>query len=196
MPERNILKNQSHVNCPKKKMAMGGPRSLLVGFFVLLSVTLLTLCVSSFSQNSQDFWLKPFSPTEKQIAVSNRAVESEEIVVYQPPLANATLREQLGRSSWHLLHTMVARYPEQPGGQQQEELKQFFHSFSRLYPCGQCAEHFQKLLQQKPPRVASREEAVLWLCEVHNVVNERLGKSIFDCRLAEKRWPCGCSEEI
>lgn len=33
-------------------------------------------------------------------------------------------------------------------------LKSYFHLFSRLYPCGECAEEFQKLLKEYPPQVS------------------------------------------
>lgn len=37
---------------------------------------------------------------------------------------------------------------------------------------------------------------MLYVCELHNIVNERLGKDIFDCKnQLEAKWGgnCGCS---
>lgn len=44
----------------------------------------------------------------------------------------------LGRSTWTLLHTMAAYYPEKPSKPEQESIKTFFESFSEHYPCWFC----------------------------------------------------------
>jgi hypothetical protein len=74
-------------------------------------------------------------------------------------------------------------------------LKTYFHLFSRLYPCGECAAEFQALLKQYPPQTSSRKSASLWLCHVHNQVNERLGKPEFDCLTLDATYDCGCGDE-
>ncbi len=40
----------------------------------------------------------------------------------------------------------------------------------------------------------SREEVVYYLCDLHNHVNKRLGKPIFECKKAFNFWggDCGC----
>ncbi|KDN48198.1 hypothetical protein K437DRAFT_218372, partial [Tilletiaria anomala UBC 951] len=105
---------------------------------------------------------------------------------------NATAKAQLGRATWHFLHTMTLRFPETPTKAQSEQLKDFITLFSHLYPCGECASHFQLLLQRYPPQVRSRKHASLWLCSVHNKVNERLGKPNFDCGKLDQTYDCGC----
>lgn len=86
---------------------------------------------------------------------------------------------------------------------------------SRLYPCGECAAHFQDLLKEFPPQVrdrrrlchlrhsradpllaspqtSSRKSASLWLCHLHNLVNTRLMKPQFDCSTLDATYDCGC----
>ncbi|GAM85712.1 hypothetical protein ANO11243_037200 [Dothideomycetidae sp. 11243] len=100
--------------------------------------------------------------------------------------------EHLGRSSWTLLHTMAATYPEQPTVVQQGEVKQFISLFSRLYPCWVCAGDFQEWIRSgNEPRVSSRDDFGRWMCEAHNAVNVKLGKSTFDCNLWQQRWRTG-----
>jgi len=101
--------------------------------------------------------------------------------------------EQLGRSSWTLLHTVAASYPERPSIQQQQDASTFISSFSRLYPCYWCATDFQSWMKTSgnAPRVSSRQEFGQWLCEAHNEVNKKLGKSLFDCTKWEERWRTG-----
>ncbi|KAG0657870.1 hypothetical protein C6P46_006152 [Rhodotorula mucilaginosa] len=101
--------------------------------------------------------------------------------VIMPKLGNATAKAELGRASWKLLHTMAARFPEQPTENERETFKSFLHMFSRLYPCGECAAEFQQLLRKHPPQTSSRGVASMYLCHLHNLVNERLGKDEFDC---------------
>ena len=68
-------------------------------------------------------------------------------------------------------HTMTLRFPEvrdspmcvrraaglriaqDPTPDQRNALDSYFHLFSRLYPCGECATEFQQLLRKYPPQV-------------------------------------------
>ncbi|KAI8870062.1 hypothetical protein GQ42DRAFT_167196 [Ramicandelaber brevisporus] len=111
-------------------------------------------------------------------------------------LGNATLRAELGRSTWHLLHTTAGRFPIKPTTDEQKAMKDYLFLLSRLYPCGGCAKHFQQLLKDFPPVVTGREELKKWMCEAHNIVNERLKKPQFDCSKVDDRWDCGCGPEL
>ncbi|KAI9328839.1 ERV/ALR sulfhydryl oxidase domain-containing protein [Obelidium mucronatum] len=73
-------------------------------------------------------------------------------------------------------------------------LPTFMTSFAKLYPCSYCANHLQQELKKTPPKVSSSKEFSQWMCEVHNEVNERLGKPQFDCSKVSERWRDGCSE--
>lgn len=48
-------------------------------------------------------------------------------------------KDTLGRSTWKLLHTMAAVYPDTPTKAQKDDIKSFFGLMSRLYPCDICA---------------------------------------------------------
>ena len=87
---------------------------------------------------------------------------------------------------------MSLRFPEKPTPEESKTFKDFMHLFSLLYPCGDCANHFQGLLKQYPPQASSRKSASLWLCSMHNRVNARLGKPDFDCGKLDESYDCGC----
>ncbi|KAI9632988.1 ERV/ALR sulfhydryl oxidase domain-containing protein, partial [Dioszegia hungarica] len=115
--------------------------------------------------------------------------------VIMPKLENATAKAELGRAAWRVLHLMTLRYPESPTPDDRTALKSYFQLFARLYPCGECAEEFQALLKQYPPQTSSRKTASMWLCSVHNRINERLGKAEFDCLTLNEVYDCGCGPE-
>ncbi|KAL9597594.1 MAG: hypothetical protein Q9219_005033 [cf. Caloplaca sp. 3 TL-2023] len=101
--------------------------------------------------------------------------------------------EELGRSTWTLLHTISATYPPRASQAQQSEMRQFLGLFGRLYPCWVCAEDFQEWMARKgnEPRVEGRDGLGRWMCEAHNEVNRKLGKKEFDCWRWEERWRTG-----
>jgi len=110
----------------------------------------------------------------------------------QPPPDCPADVEQLGRSTWTLLHTMAANYSTNPTPLQQFETKQFMSFFSKTYPCHICADEFRAWMRDgNEPRVSNRDEFGRWLCEAHNAVNVKLGKEEFNCNRWEERWRTG-----
>lgn len=97
-------------------------------------------------------------------------------------------KEELGRGTWALLHTIAAQYPDEPTRQQKRDVKELMAILSRLYPCKECADHFKEVLKANPVQAGSQSEFSLWLCHVHNVVNRSLGKLNFPCQRVSARW--------
>ncbi|KAF9006006.1 ERV/ALR sulfhydryl oxidase domain-containing protein, partial [Cyathus striatus] len=99
--------------------------------------------------------------------------------------------EQLGRATWTFLHTTAAYYPEKPTPNQRANMLALLGSLPVLYPCGWCAKDFGEDIARHPPDVSSRVGLSQWLCERHNAVNEKLGKSTFECGKVDERWKDG-----
>ncbi|CAL4938166.1 unnamed protein product [Urochloa decumbens] len=97
-------------------------------------------------------------------------------------------KEEVGRATWMLLHTIAAQFPDEPTRQQKRDAKELMHIISRLYPCKECAEHFKEVLKANPVQAGSQAEFSQWLCYVHNVVNRSIGKPIFPCQRVTARW--------
>jgi FAD-linked sulfhydryl oxidase len=114
---------------------------------------------------------------------------------FMPKMANETLKAQLGTASWKLFHTILARYPDTPTKQEQTTLALYIQLFGQVYPCGDCARHFQHLLAKYPPQTASRKSAALWGCDIHNKVNEKLKKPEYDCTTILEDYDCGCGSD-
>ncbi|KAI9221298.1 hypothetical protein BC828DRAFT_381364 [Blastocladiella britannica] len=113
-----------------------------------------------------------------------------------PKMGNETLRAELGRASWQLIHTMGNTYPNKPKPDERSAMGTFIHLLGRVYPCGDCAQHFQQMLQMHPPEphLGSRDDLSQYLCKLHNKVNLRLAHPIFDCNKVGDRWKCGCAD--
>lgn len=102
--------------------------------------------------------------------------------------------QQLGASTWTFLHTMASYYPDQPDANHQKAAGTLLNALSELYPCSYCAKHMRSELMKNPARVESRGELERWMCDLHNEVNERLGKPLFDCTRVRERWRDGKPE--
>jgi len=104
--------------------------------------------------------------------------------------------EAVGRSSWQLLHTMAANYPERPSREQKDKMVRFIDSMSEFYPCEKCAAHLRQYIKENPPGVSSKTSLAMWFCHLHNSVNGKLGKSLFDCEITKDELTSGkCSSD-
>ncbi|XP_028957951.2 FAD-linked sulfhydryl oxidase ERV1 isoform X1 [Malus domestica] len=74
--------------------------------------------------------------------------ESKDILSTKKVKSAAPLtKEELGRSTWTFLHTLAAQYPDKPTRQQKKDVKELMSILSRMYPCKECADHFQEILR-------------------------------------------------
>ncbi|OCB85544.1 FAD-dependent thiol oxidase [Sanghuangporus baumii] len=105
-------------------------------------------------------------------------------------------KDQLGRSTWTFLHATAAYYPDQPTSTHRKRMLGILFALPVLFPCSWCAMHFGEEIQRSPPDVSNRENLSRWLCQQHNIVNERLGKPLFDCSIKslDERWKDGPSD--
>lgn len=167
---------------------------LLISTLIILLFFYHLLTNSTISIRNEP---KPISTNDFSIHSNEEALNKEPDVPFMPKMANETLKAELGNSAWKLLHTILARYPEEPTAIQKKYLETYIESFAQVYPCGDCARHFIKLLKKFPPQLNSRKNAALWGCFIHNKVNERLNKEIYDCSTILEDYDCGCgSDEV
>jgi len=88
---------------------------------------------------------------------------------------------------------MAAQYPDRPDKAQQKAVQNLIEALSHTYPCAVCSAHFRDIIRKTPPRTATGGDLQQWMCEVHNLVNDSLGKPSFNCSLVGMRWQ-GCDE--
>ncbi|KAL3769794.1 hypothetical protein ACHAWU_010302 [Discostella pseudostelligera] len=61
-------------------------------------------------------------------------------------------KDAIGASTWSLVHSMAAWYPNEPTSEDKRFMSNFMTALARFYPCTYCATDFQKNLQLSPPR--------------------------------------------
>ncbi|KAK9456453.1 ERV/ALR sulfhydryl oxidase domain-containing protein [Dipodascopsis uninucleata] len=100
---------------------------------------------------------------------------------------------EIGRSTWTLLHSIAAQYPDRASPTEQAGMKKFFGILGDIYPCWVCASDFRDWMAKPENEIKldTRERFGKWLCDAHNEVNQKLGKPVFDCNLWEQRWKDG-----
>ena len=129
---------------------------------------------------------------------NNKKEEPHQVVPDDSSEPLTLSKEKLGNYSWHILHSFAASYPKVPTLDEQEAFTNLIKIFTKLYPCTKCRDHFKKLVEHHPPKnFTNRESAVIYVCEIHNFVNYRLNKPLFDCSHALERWgggDCGCND--
>lgn len=61
-----------------------------------------------------------------------------------------------------------------------------------MYPYGIYSNKFLydclNSLEAHPPATDCRQSLTKWLCIIHNKVNKKIGKPIFDCTKIDERW--------
>ena len=102
--------------------------------------------------------------------------------------------DSLGVSTWALLHSVAAIYPNHPNETERESLKDFFDGLMYFYPSK--SKIMKEILKEHPLEYSNREELIYYMCEIHNILNKKLGKKKFICKEAFNVWggDCGCNE--
>ena len=132
------------------------------------------------------------------ITPSNTTVKKQKIGEFLTPEGASkplTLtKQEIGRNTWSLLHSIAASYPNEPTKEDKQQVTNFLYGLANLFPCKICGSHLLKMLNKEGVHADSREELVNYICKIHNIVNKVLNKPQFDCKKAFDFWggDCGC----
>ncbi len=79
---------------------------------------------------------------------------------------------------WYTIHIVALGYPPNPPPEYKAAAKQFYESLQYLIPCPICREHYAAHMKELPlePALNSRSDLIHWTWQIHNLVNESLGK--------------------
>ena len=101
-------------------------------------------------------------------------------------------KQEIGRKTWALLHSMAATYPNEPTEEDKNQITKFMYGLANNFPCKICGSHLLRMLQKEGVKADSREELVHYICKIHNIVNKVLNKPQFDCKKAFDIWGGDC----
>lgn len=96
-----------------------------------------------------------------------------------------------GPAYWVYLHTSATQYPKVPDRSDRLNMNEHIKQWLNFIPCEDpCQIHAKQFVKQNPPALDSRNSLLEWTCALHNAVNERLGKPIMRCVLANEEVEC------
>ena len=86
-----------------------------------------------------------------------------------------------GRVLWARLHhwAMSGRHRSTPD---------WLSAFAREIPCGDCRQHWNRVVKQNPPDYSSTAALFAWSVKAHNLVNRRIGKKTVSLDKAIAYW--------
>lgn len=89
-----------------------------------------------------------------------------------------------GPLGWMTLHSVSTSYPESPTTAEKQLLSSWLEMFRDTITCPYCREHFTVVYANykriHPSYLNSRQEFAMFVFRVHNTVNRRLKKPIYD----------------
>ena len=85
-----------------------------------------------------------------------------------------------GPHGWKFMHYVSLGYPQVPTENDKINYKEFYSNLKNVLPCKTCAMNYERNLTELPIDNAlhSRDTLVKWVIDIHNKVNEELGKPI------------------
>ena len=90
---------------------------------------------------------------------------------------------KFGQNTWNFLHTIATKYPTKPNVHDKQNIIGFMNTLASTYPCVRCRNHLKQNLNTYGYHVNNRTDISIWLCFLHNKVNEKTSKYIYDCNI-------------
>ena len=117
---------------------------------------------------------------------------------------NGMLTTVWGPCMWMVLHTMSFNYPIQPTREQKHQYRDYILQLQHVLPCGKCRANLKKNFKKLPLKcshMASRATFSKYVYDLHEIVNDMLGKKsglTYDAvkdKFEHFRARCALSEE-
>ena len=160
-------------------------------FHYIIINTFLIFLISKYFLKGYKYIPKSFD-NKSSPKINNTNLKYDYSSPYYTP-RNITCKS-LGSDTWSLLHSVAAIYSNYPNKTEKESLKDFFEGLMYFYPSK--SELMEEILKEHPLEYSNREELVYYMCQIHNILNKKLGRKKFSCKEAFNVWggDCGCND--
>ena len=91
------------------------------------------------------------------------------------PVLGLSVASEWGPILWNEFHNRTRQYE-----MDKEKETRWLNIFASWIPCGECRSHYLELLNKIPPDLNSKEGFEKWGINLHDEVNIRVGKPIFN----------------
>ena len=83
-----------------------------------------------------------------------------------------------GPHGWKFMHYVSLGFPNNPSEEDKRNYKNFYTSLQHILPCAKCAQNYSHNLKKYPidNHLGSRDTLIRWVIDIHNQVNNELGK--------------------
>jgi hypothetical protein len=91
--------------------------------------------------------------------------------------------DKWGVHGWKFIHHIALGYPNNPTENDKNNYKSFFTLMGTVLPCSICSEHYNENLLIHPLNdevLSSKTNLINWTIDMHNEVNKKHGKKIYD----------------
>jgi len=95
-----------------------------------------------------------------------------------------------GQYLWRLLHTLTYSYNPKLSDNIKSKYIRLFHVLKDFIPCPICRNHYTSRCNRNPPErnMATTDQFVVWLSNIHNEVNIGLGKPTVSKRQSDMQY--------
>ena len=87
-----------------------------------------------------------------------------------------------GPHGWKFMHYVSLGFPNNPSEEDKRNYKNFYTSLQHILPCAKCAQNYSHNLKKYPidNHLGSRDTLIRWVIDIHNQVNNELGKKEYN----------------
>lgn len=91
--------------------------------------------------------------------------------------------------AWYKFHKRAVDYPYYPNNFDVKDVTHFYYkNFLSNVNCDTCRNDYLRLINQNPIRPGSKSELFMWTIDIHNAVNQKLGKPLVNYEDAFRAW--------
>ncbi len=96
------------------------------------------------------------------------------------------IKDEAGPHFWYVLEKVISKISDNPSKSELARATKTMDHIAESYPCEECVESYQHYKKEHPLKCKNKQECSEYLCEFHNDIRRRQGKSTKDCSTGAK----------